>query len=92
MIGQIQSFPDTLRHEVVGELHAVFDSVSGRSHFLANDAWEILQFVRTPRSLDAHVTALKAAFEMDAADDVDTALKARLEELLRLGLAFPVLP
>jgi PqqD family protein of HPr-rel-A system len=84
------SQPDTLRHEVVGQLHAVFDSVSGRSHFLTAESWEILVALRMPRTRDGHMTALKTAFEIEADGDVDAVLGTRLDELLRLGLAFPV--
>jgi PqqD family protein of HPr-rel-A system len=85
-----RSFPDTLRHEVVGQLHAVFDSASGRSHFLTPEAWHILSTIDAPRSRADHVEALKSAFELEAEGDIDLALNTRLDELLRLGLAFPV--
>lgn len=73
----------------MGQLHAVFDSVSGRSHFLAPEAWEILTTLATPRTRADQLAALKASFDIEADDDIDATLNARLDELLRLGLAFP---
>jgi PqqD family protein of HPr-rel-A system len=90
LITKISSFPKKLRHEVVGQLHAVFDCVSGRSHFLTEESWVILSALHVPRTKAGHLDALKAEFDIEAEADVDQALNARIDELLRLGLVFPV--
>jgi PqqD family protein of HPr-rel-A system len=91
----ISSFPQTLRHEVLGQLHAVFDCVSGRTHLLAPESWEILNLVSVPRSREGHIAAIQEGFDVEVDGTevdksiIELALNTRLDELLRLGLAFP---
>jgi PqqD family protein of HPr-rel-A system len=85
------STPDTLRHEALGTLHAVFDCVSGKTHFVSPEMWQILLAIAEPRSRSGHMRYLKETFDVVAdGGDADQVLQARLEELSRLGLLHPV--
>jgi PqqD family protein of HPr-rel-A system len=80
-----------LRHEALGTLHAVFDCVSGKTHFVSPEMWQILLAVATPRTILGHVQYLKETYDVVADEgDADPVLQARLDELSRLGLLHPV--
>jgi hypothetical protein len=57
---------------------------------LTAESWEILCTLNIPRTREGHLAALKSTFDFEAEGDVDAVLGTRLDELLRLGLIFPV--
>ncbi len=67
-------------------LTAIFDRASGLTHLLATPLPEILAALDVGPADVATLTArLAADFDFDA-DDADSAITARLEELATLGL------
>ncbi|MEI4508076.1 HPr-rel-A system PqqD family peptide chaperone [Sphingopyxis sp. CCNWLW253] len=78
---------DALRVEPLGELTAIFDRRSMQTHLVVSPMPEILGAMGADACTAAGLaTRLAAAFDLDAAEDVQPILAERLSELAAMGL------
>lgn len=81
---------DALRVEPLGELTAIFDRRSMQTHLVVSPLPEILDAMGADACNAAGLaTRLAAAFDLDAAEDVQPVLAERLSELAAMGLVEP---
>jgi PqqD family protein of HPr-rel-A system len=74
----------------VGWVIGAFDRQSGRSHLLSEESFAILEVTKTAYSLEALCEQVLATFEIESHGDPLDGVKARLDELMRLGLVHGV--
>jgi PqqD family protein of HPr-rel-A system len=74
----------------VGKEVAVFDRVSGRSHLISEESFVILEVTKNPETQEGLCKRVLSTFEVESHGDPSDGVKARLDELVRLGLVHGV--